>query len=101
MIKTLIVFLLAKGEKMKNEIRFFTVQEIADLLGVSQSSIQRWADSNKLQCEICEGGNRRFSEKHLQEFSEKYNISMKFLSNAQSTKSNATKGSISPIAVAQ
>jgi excisionase family DNA binding protein len=58
---------------------FYTTQEIAELLGVSPSSIQRWADSGKLQCTHSEGGHRKFSMEHLTEFAMTYNISMKFL----------------------
>jgi len=66
---------------------FYTTQEIAEFLGVSPSSIQRWADSGKLKCLTTEGGYRKFSRTHLSDFATTYNISMKFLDtmNLQST----------------
>lgn len=64
---------------MEKEISLYTSQEIAELLGVSASSILRWADSGKLKCFQSEGGHRKFSVDHLAEFAMTYNISMKFL----------------------
>lgn len=63
---------------MDKEI-FYSAQEIADLLGVSASSILRWADSGKLKCLQTENGSRQFCADHLAEFAMTYNISMKFL----------------------
>lgn len=86
---------------MKNENRFFTTQEVADLLGVSPSSIQRWADSDKLKCESTDGGHRKFSEEHLQEFAMKYNISTKFLNELNATRSQNIKRYRTPLAIAR
>ncbi|NUN71315.1 MAG: DUF3853 family protein [Bacteroidetes bacterium] len=65
--------------KMEKENFYFTMQEIADQLGVSPSSIMRWVDSGKLKCAMSDGEQRIFSVDHLTEFAMTYNISMKFL----------------------
>ena len=85
---------------MKKETLFYTTIEIAELLGVSASSIQRWADSGKLKCTSTEGGHRKFSVDQLKEFAMTYNISMKFLMEPiQREKQNSEKMFISISAV--
>lgn len=64
---------------MENEIRFYSLQEVSDLLGVNLVSIQRWVESGKLESAISEDGNRKFNVNQLSEFTKTYNISMKFL----------------------
>jgi excisionase family DNA binding protein len=68
-----------KEHSMDKEIRYYSTQEIAALLGVSSSSIERWVDSGKLKCSSTKKGEREFSVDHLKEFAITYNISMKFL----------------------
>ncbi|MFA6467855.1 MAG: helix-turn-helix domain-containing protein [Bacteroidota bacterium] len=85
---------------MENE-NFFTTQEIAELLGVSPSSIQRWADSGKLKCHVTEGGHRKFSRTHLSDFATTYNISMKFLDTTQLRSSFREENNYTPIAAAR
>lgn len=45
-----------------------TSQEAADLLGVNQSSVKRWADQGKLRCLRTPGGHRRFSLQDVESF---------------------------------
>jgi excisionase family DNA binding protein len=72
-------------------LKFFTVEEIAESLGVNVSSVQRWVDSGKLQCSY-EGDAKKFSVEHLSEFALRFNISMKFLDSANN-QFNQTKRS--------
>jgi len=85
---------------MKKETVFYTTMEIAEFLGVSASSIQRWADSGKLKCTSTEGGHRKFSVDHLKEFAMTYNISMKFLMEPTKRES-ASEKMFQPISAAQ
>ena len=64
---------------MEKEIQYYTTEEIAELLGVSTSSIERWVDSGKLKCKTAKKEHKEFSVDHLKEFALTYNISMKFL----------------------
>ncbi len=64
---------------MKNKKHFYSTQEIADLLGVSASSIQRWADSGKLKCTRTNDEIRQFNAEDLLDFAKQYNIAMNFL----------------------
>lgn len=70
---------------MEKENFYFTMQEIAEQLGVSPSSVMRWVDSGKLKCAISDGDHKIFSVEHLSEFAVKYNISMKFLESKKIT----------------
>lgn len=81
------------GKKMEKENFYFTIQEIADQLGVSPSSIMRWVDSGKLKCAMSDGEQKIFSVDHLTEFAMTYNISMKFLDtmNRSMQKQNTVK----------
>jgi excisionase family DNA binding protein len=45
-----------------------TSREAADLLGVNQSSVKRWADQGKLRCLRTPGGHRRFSLVDVESF---------------------------------
>ena len=46
--------------------RWVRVQRAADLLGVSASTVRRWADSGKIACQRTPGGQRRFSRDDLE-----------------------------------
>lgn len=70
---------------MEKENFYFTMQEIAEQLGVSPSSVMRWVDSGKLKCAISDGDHKFFSIEHLSEFAMTYNISMKFLESKKIT----------------
>jgi hypothetical protein len=69
----------AEFKSLNQEILYYTVSEIAELLGVNVVSVCRWADSGKLQISTVEDGIKRISLENLIEFSLKYNISLKFL----------------------
>lgn len=85
---------------MEKEILYYSTQEIADHLGVSPSSIQRWADSGKLKCATSDGGHRKFSIDHLTEFAMTYNISMKFLETMK-IRSSREENTFTTIAAAR
>ncbi len=69
---------------MSHELKYYTVEEIAESLGVNVASVHRWADSGKLQYSNSEDGIKKFSTGNLSEFAVKYNISMKFLDSVNS-----------------
>lgn len=64
---------------MSNQETLFSVSQIAALLGVHPASIERWVESGKLKCVLMQDGKKYFSAANLSEFSEQYNVSMKFL----------------------
>ncbi len=64
---------LMKGFAMTE--RKFTAGEVAGMIGVSRSTINRWIKSGKLNAYSVYGGGSRISEKDLYEFIRKYNIS--------------------------
>lgn len=68
-------------------MKYYTVDEIAESLGVNAASVQRWADSGKLQCTGVDDGMKKFSSDDLTEFAEKYNISIRFLLEPKHKKS--------------
>ncbi len=69
---------------MADDTKVYTTDELADLLGVNVSSVQRWADWEKLKYFSTEDGTKKFNVDQLLEFAAKYNISMKFLDSAKS-----------------
>lgn len=86
---------------MESENIFYTAQEIADLLGVSPASIQRWADSGKLNCVQTDEGQRKFTRSQLSEFAMTYNISMKFLEMKTIRSNNLEAKKITPLSVSR
>ncbi len=67
-------------------MKYYTVEEIAESLGVNVTSVQRWADSGKLSYASIEDGVQKFCSENLVEFASKYNISMRFLSEPKHRK---------------
>lgn len=64
---------------MEKQEKIFTTSLIAALLGVNDASIDRWVESGKLKCNFTEEGKKLFTLSQLSEFSERYNVFMKFL----------------------
>lgn len=54
------------------ETLLLTTEEVASALGVSKSTIKRWADEGKLLCYKTPGKHRKFSLENLQEFIKQY-----------------------------
>lgn len=48
--------------------RIYSTRELAQLWNLSESTIKRWTDTGKLQCDRTPGGHRRFQLKHIQDF---------------------------------
>lgn len=86
---------------MDKKIIYFTAQDVSEFLGVSPSSVQRWVDSGKLKCILCEEGYRIFSVDHLTEFAITYNISMKFLDTMKMQSSVRDEKKITAFSVAR
>ncbi len=52
---------------MTSSDRLLTIQEAADLLGISKATLRRWTKSGILNCErVNERGDRRFHKKCLE-----------------------------------
>ena len=45
-----------------------TASQIAEIIGVNVSTIKRWTDSGKLECQQTIGGHRKFHLNHLRKF---------------------------------
>lgn len=86
---------------MDKKIIYYTTQEVAEFLGVSPSSIQRWVDSGKLKCTQSDEGYKKFNTDHLTEFAITYNISMKFLDTMKLRSSVRDEKKITSISVAR
>lgn len=52
-------------------------KQVAELLGVNESSVKRWADSGMLSCYKTPGGHRKFKKNDLLIFSSKYSYELK------------------------
>ena len=48
--------------------RIYSTRELAQVWNLSESTIKRWTDTGKLQCNRTPGGHRRFQLKHIQDF---------------------------------
>lgn len=54
--------------------RLFSSKEVAEMLGVNESSIKRWADSKKIACVKTPGGHRKFRLSDLNEYVRANNV---------------------------
>jgi excisionase family DNA binding protein len=61
--KSDIHFRYVKTKKRKNKL--LRTSEVADLLLVSNRTIQRWADKNIIKAKVLPSGHRRFDEKEI------------------------------------
>lgn len=52
-------------------------KQVAEILGVNESSVKRWADSGMLSCYKTPGGHRKFKKDDLLLFSSKYSFELK------------------------
>ena len=62
----------------------YNSNQIAEIIGVNVSTIKRWTDSGKLECQQTIGGHRKFHLNHLRKFLKKnqklsVNINLKHL----------------------
>lgn len=48
--------------------QIFSSKEVADMLGVNESSVKRWTDSGKIKCIRTPGGHRKFRLEDVNEF---------------------------------
>lgn len=55
----------------------FSSKQVADFLGVNESSVKRWADSGMLGCYKTPGGHRKFKKDDIMLFSIKYSYELK------------------------
>lgn len=55
----------------------FSSKQVADFLGVNESSVKRWADSGMLGCFKTPGGHRKFKKNDIVLFSRKYSYELK------------------------
>ena len=45
--------------------------QVAELMGVNVSTVKRWTDAGKLNCQKTEGGHRKFHLNDLKDFFKK------------------------------
>jgi len=55
----------------------FSSKQVAEFLGVNESSVKRWADSGMLGCYKTPGGHRKFKKNDIMLFSIKYSYELK------------------------
>lgn len=55
----------------------FSSKQVAEFLGVNESSVKRWADSGMLGCYKTPGGHRKFKKNDIMLFSRKYSYELK------------------------
>jgi len=53
---------------MAGELRYFTSEEVSNILGVHVSSVKRWTNQGKLECIRTAGGHRKFLFSHIADF---------------------------------
>jgi len=63
-------------------------KQVAEILGVNESSVKRWADSGMLSCYKTPGGHRKFKKDDLLLFSSKYSFELKSDINNNSSEKN-------------
>lgn len=55
----------------------FSSKQVAEFLGVNESSVKRWADNGMLGCYKTPGGHRKFKKNDIMLFSSKYSYELK------------------------
>ena len=69
-------------------VNIFSSKQVAEFLGVNESSVKRWADNGMLGCYRTPGGHRKFKKNDIMLFSRKYSYELKH--NAFSNQETAT-----------
>lgn len=54
----------------------YSSKQVADILGVNESSVKRWADSGDFKCFKTPGGHRKFNKSHIYDFANKYSYNI-------------------------
>jgi MerR family transcriptional regulator, light-induced transcriptional regulator len=57
--------------------QIYSSKQVAEFLGVNESSVKRWADSGMLGCYKTPGGHRKFKDDDIMLFSRKYSYELK------------------------
>ncbi len=57
---------------MSPEFKYFTSQEVGNILGVHVSTIKRWTEQGELDCVRTAGGHRKFLFNHVVDFLDKH-----------------------------
>jgi len=52
----------------------FSSKQVANILGVNESSIKRWTNSGELKCFKTPGGHRKFKKDDIKSFAKRYSI---------------------------
>jgi len=69
-------------------------KQVAELLGVNESSVKRWADSGMLSCYKTPGGHRKFKKNDILIFSSKYSYELKKNIHLRQEPANMQKQSL-------
>lgn len=66
-------------------------KQVAEILGVNESSVKRWADNGMLTCHKTPGGHRKFSKKDILFFGSKYSydVNTALLNNPEETENRS------------
>ncbi|MFA5010512.1 MAG: cobalamin-dependent protein [Ignavibacteria bacterium] len=67
-------------------------KQVAEILGVNESSVKRWSDSGMLSCYKTPGGHRKFKKEDLLLFSSKYSFELKSDINDRSRENHQNNG---------
>ena len=57
---------------MSPDLKYFTSQEVSNILGVHVSTIKRWTEQGELDCVRTAGGHRKFLFNHVTDFLDKH-----------------------------
>lgn len=57
---------------MSPDLKYFTSQEVSNILGVHVSTIKRWTEQGELDCVRTAGGHRKFLFNHVADFLDKH-----------------------------
>ncbi len=66
-------------ERPEDPGRFLTPREVARLVGVSPTTVTRWAREGKLRCKTTLGGHRRFEQGVVHELRKRLDLAASVL----------------------